>query len=130
MARYDTRVAASAIGVSEQWLSSLLTRFPIAGVVRGRQGFRRQLSVDAVVCAALTRTLTEEMSLPAEAAVALAHELMMMPGSTTSRSDGTLTLACDLPRLRRRIRSALDAAVALSTEVPRGRPPTRKQTRS
>jgi hypothetical protein len=94
-------------------------------MVRRRQGFRRQLSADAIVCVALAHTLVDELSVSAEAAVALAHELMSSPSGSLSRGLGGVMVSCDLATLRQRIRAALDVAVAHATDVPRGRPRSR-----
>jgi hypothetical protein len=122
MARYDTRVAAVALDVEEAWLSSILTRFPVAGVIRRRQGFRRQLSVEAVVLLAIVRALVAEPGLGVQPAVALARRLLDSPTGGVRMAGGHAELTFDVAGTRRRVRAALDGAVATSTEIRRGRP--------
>lgn len=126
MAVYDTRVAAAALDLPEAWVSSLLTRFAIAGVERGRQGFRRRLSAEAVVCIAIAHSLVTDLGVTGEAAVSLAHELVRSKGAPLSRGAGLLTITFDAVASRQRIRAALDAAVVRDTEVRRGRPRIRR----
>ena len=122
MAKYDARVAATALGVPEDWLSSLLTRFSVAGVEKRRQGSRRKLSRDAIICLAVAQTLIEEVSVPAEAALALAHDLVRRPDARIPLRGGTVQLACDISALRLELMLALDRAVGQAVDVPRGRP--------
>ncbi len=126
MAVYDTRVAAAALNLPEAWVSSVLTRFAIAGVERGRQGFRRRLNADAVVCIAIAHGLVADLGVTSEAAVSLAHELVRSRGEPLRRAAGLLTISYDLVASKQRIRAALDAAVVRETEVRRGRPRTRR----
>lgn len=131
MARYDSRVTAAATGIGEGWLSSLLTRVPITGVSRGRQGRRRTLSLDAVVCVVLTHTLAEHAGASCEAAAAAAHELLRSSAGAITWGSCLMQLSCDVAELRLRLRSELDRAVESAVEVPRGRPrrPSGEQSR-
>lgn len=122
MARYDSRVASAATGIPAGWVSSLLTRVPVTGVSRGRQGRRRTLSLDAVVCVVLARLLTEHAGASCEAAVATAHELLRSSAGAITWGPSLMRLSCDVEELRRRLRWDLDRAVELAVEVPRGRP--------
>ena len=122
MARYDSRVASAATGIPEGWLSSLLTRVPFVGVSRGRQGRRRTLSLEAVVCVVITRALTEHVGASCEAAAAMAHELVRASEGSVTWGPGLLQLSCDVEDLRRRLRVDLDRAVESAVDVPRGRP--------
>ena len=126
MALYDMRVAALAIGVPEAWFSSFLTRLPITGVIGGRQGHRRTLTVDSVVCAAIAHALIADAGCSAEPAVELAHRLLASTDGTITIGDGTLSLRVDMHDLRARLRTGLAGAVEQSVEVRRGRPSLRR----
>lgn len=130
MALYDTRVAAAAIELSEGWLSSLLTRFPVAGVSRGRQGKRRRMSADAVLCVAIAHALIIDGGLSAESALSAAHALLSAPGGMVRWGAGKLTVSAEVAAWRRSVRSALDGAVARARDVPRGRPRVRRKRSS
>ena len=125
MALYDIRVASAAIGVPEAWLSSMLTRIPITGVDRGRQGRRRTLTLDAVLCASIAWTLIEGGGTTVESAVALAHRLLASAHGVIVLGRGLVTISADLAALRTRVHMGLSGAVEQSIEVKRGRPPRR-----
>ena len=122
MARYDPRVVAAAIGVQESWLSSILTRFSVLGVSRGRQGRTRTLTREAVLCLAVARDLIADAGANTESALALAHELIRRPDGRLRVGTNGLEIRCDLELQREQLRVALDLIVASAVEVPRGRP--------
>ena len=127
MARFDIRVAASALGIDEQWISVVLTRFPVVGVTRGRRGVTRTLSLDAVVCVGIAHALIDDADFGVEPALAAAHRLLGEAGGELRFGSGTLRLTIDVAEARRTARARLAQAVETSVEIHRGRPVTRAQ---
>lgn len=122
MARFDVRVAAVALQIGPEWLSVLLTRFPIVGVTRGRRGVTRTLSLDAVVCVGLAHALVQDAGVGAGPALDLAHRLLREPGGELRLGNGSVRLSIDAAAARRAASARLALAVEQSVDIPRGRP--------
>lgn len=104
----------------------LLTRFPVVGVIGGRRGVTRTLSLDAVVCCGIAHALVHDAAMGVEPALDVAHRLLRESGGELRFGGGALRLSIDPDDARRAARARLAEAVERIVEIPRGRPAIRR----
>lgn len=122
MRSYHTDIAAFVAATDGKWVDNLLSRFSVPGVESGRQGIARRVSIVGMLHIALTRRLALELSIPVDAALALATRLLR---STEARATLSPTLEIRLQREEFELEVEALVAEAVETNAParRGRPP-------
>lgn len=124
MARtYSVRVVALVLRLDDKWLDNLLSRFPLRGVRRSRQGVERRVSEEGLVAIELCRILGIELGVPLHRSVAIA-EAALEGGAPEMRftTPSGLILTMDLEALRERLRGRILDAVEAAPAIRRGRP--------
>ena len=133
MARtYSARVIALSLGLDGKWLDNLLSRHPMRGVARSRQGVERRISEEGLLAIEVCRILNLELGVSLHQSVAIAGSAIPEGDAVEMRfatpSGLTVTLALD--GVRRRLRERLLDAVEAAPHAPRGRPPRRSRSDS
>lgn len=119
---YHTDIAAFVADADAKWVDNLLSRFAVPGVESGRQGIARRVSMSGMKHIALTRRLSLELSIPVDAALALAIRLMRSTEARASLS-ATLELRMDREGFEVEIETLVAEAVETTAPARRGRPP-------
>jgi len=125
MRAVTTGTAAFALGITKKDLDNILSRYPIRGYERGRQGVARRLSLASIEQVALAIDLTRDYSIPVPTALLLAEESLSSREGVVSSPGGHLAIHADLDRIRRDLQAKLAEAIEHVIPPRRGRPPTR-----
>src|SRR5215208_636980 len=123
MARsYHTAAVALAIECDSKWIDNLLSRHPLRGVNRGRQGTARRVTLIGLYHIAVTRHLVQTLGMPLARSVDVAARLCSSASGEVRLGHG-LTLHIDLSRLQRELERRLREAAEVVVAPRRGRPP-------
>lgn len=125
MRAVTTGTAAFALGVTKKDLDNILSRYPIRGFERGRQGQARRLSLASIEQVAIAIDLAHDYAIPVPTALLLAEEALSSPEGVILSPGRHLALHVDLDRIRRDIQAKLTDAIERVIPPRRGRPPTR-----
>jgi hypothetical protein len=125
MRAVTTGTAAFALGITKKDLDNVLSRYPIRGFERGRQGLARRLSLASIEQVAIAIDLARDYSIPTPTALLLAEEALSSPEGVIPSPGGHLAIHVDLDRIRRDIQAKLTEAIEYVIPPRRGRPPTR-----
>jgi hypothetical protein len=125
MRAVTTGTAAFALGVAKKDLDNILSRYPIRGYERGRQGVARRLSLASIEQVALAIDLARDYSIPIPTALLLAEEALSSREGVITSPAGHLALHVDLDRIRRDLHAKLTEAIEHLIPPRRGRPPVR-----
>jgi len=125
MRAVTTGTAAFALGISKKDLDNILSRYPIRGFERGRQGVARRLSLVSVEQVALAIDLTRDYSIPIPTALLLAEEALSSREGVIASPGGHLAIHADVERIRRDIQAKMAEAIEHVIPPRRGRPPTK-----
>jgi hypothetical protein len=129
MARsYHVEIARFAAEADQKWVDNLLSRFDVPGVDSSKQGLSRRISDLGIYHIALIRVLTAQLEVSTARAVAIAGQLLTVPGSLTIADD--IELVFDRQSFERRIDARVADAVESIAPARRGRPPNRKHQSS
>ena len=121
---YDIRPSACAIGAEAKWLDNLLTRHPLPGVSRGRQGIQRRVSHEGLLSIELARILNQELGVSVAQAVRMATAVIQSEaeGRVAIPVTPAISLVVDLRALHEHLRSRIVHAMESVGPVRRGRP--------
>lgn len=125
MRAVTTGTAAFALGIHKKDLDNILSRYPIRGYERGRQGIARRLSMASIEQVAIAIDLTRDYSIPIPTALLLAEEALSSREGVIAAPGGHLALHVDLERIRRDLHAKLTDAIEFVIPPRRGRPPAR-----
>jgi len=125
MRAVTTGTAAFALGIAKKDLDNILSRYPIRGYARGRQGVARRLSLASIEQVALAIDLSRNYSIPTPTALLLAEEALSSHEGVIASPAGHLALHVDLERIRRDLHVKLTDAIEHVIPPRRGRPPAR-----
>lgn len=123
MRAVTTGTAAFALGIARKDLDNILSRYPIRGFERGKQGQARRLSLASIEQVALAIDLATDFSIPVPTALLLAEEALSSPEGVIPSPGGHLAIHADLVRIRRDLHAKLTEAVENIIPPRRGRPP-------
>lgn len=119
---YDVAVSALALDVDRKWLDNLLAQNDVPGVERVARGVSRQLSIPALVTAAVVRDLQRELGVPVARGVEIARRAVAAHGNELHISEA-LSLRLDLALIERELGNRLVHAMERAAPRRRGRPP-------
>ena len=127
-AAYTARIAALATGVSSKWLDNLLSHHTLPGVLGGRQGIQRSISLPGILAIEVVRLAVTDLGMSVSRAVAAATELLANGDSVsqTLRTAAGIKIEFPLAEIERSMRERLVEAVEAAPNPPRGRPRTRR----
>ena len=125
MRAVTTGTAAFALGIAKKDLDNILSRYPVRGFERGRQGVARRLSLASIEQIALAIDLTREYSIPIPTGLLLAEEALSSREGVITAPSGHLAIHADLDRIRRELQVKLTEAIEHVIPPRRGRPPVR-----
>ena len=117
--------AAFALGVAKKDLDNILSRYPVRGFDRGRQGAPRRLSFASIEQVALAMDLTRVYSIPTPTALLLAEEALSTPEGVIRSPEGHLAIHVDVERIQRDLHTKLTDAIEYVIPPRLGRPPVR-----
>ena len=121
MRTLSTDAAAAALGVDRKRIDNLLAREGRSLMEDGRRGRSRRITVDALERVAIAFVLARDLGVGISRGLELAAALLNRPDAPIAV--GTLgTLSFDVDALRRTLESAIDEALEIVAEPPRGRP--------
>ena len=119
MRAVTSATAAAVLGIRPKQLDNVLARIGPAAFPRGRQGRDRRIPVQRLPELAVTLELVARLGLPVRKAHRAADALTRGALDTGP----LLSLAVDLPTIRRRLDARLALAIESIVRPPRGRPP-------
>jgi len=125
MRSVTTGTAAFALGIAKKDLDNILSRYPVRGYERGRQGVARRLSFASIEQIAIAIDLTREYSIPIPTGLLLAEEALSSREGVITAPSGHLAIHADLDRIRRELQVKLTEAIEHVIPPRRGRPPVR-----
>lgn len=125
MRAVTTGTAAFALGIAKKDLDNILSRYPVRGFERGRQGVARRLSLASIEQIALAIDLAREYSIPIPTGLLLAEEALSSREGVITAPGGHLAIHADLDRIRRGLQVKLTEAIENVIPPRRGRPPVR-----
>lgn len=125
MRAVTTGTAAFALGIKKKDLDNILSRNPVRGYERGRQGMARRLSLASIEQVALAIDLARDYSIPIPTALLLAEEALASREGVVVAPSGHIALHVDLERIRRDLHAKLAEAIDRVIPPRRGRPPVR-----
>jgi hypothetical protein len=125
MRAVTTGTAAFSLGIAKKDLDNILSRYPIRGYERGRQGVARRLSLASIEQVALAIDLSRDYSIPVPTALLLAEEALSSREGVIASPGGHLAIHVDLDRIRRDLQVKLTEAIEHVIPPRRGRPPER-----
>jgi hypothetical protein len=125
MRAVTTGTAAFALGIAKKDLDNILSRYPVRGFERGRQGVARRLSLASIEQIALAIDLAREYSIPIPTGLLLAEEALSSREGVITAPGGHLAIHADLDRIRRDLQVKLTEAIEHVIPPMRGRPPAR-----
>lgn len=125
MRAVTTGTAAFSLGITKKDLDNILSRYPIRGYERGRQGVARRLSLASIEQVALAIDLSRDYSIPVPTALLLAEEALSSREGVIASPGGHLAIHVDLERIRRDVQAKLADAIEHVIPPRRGRPPAR-----
>jgi hypothetical protein len=117
--------AAFALGVAKKDLDNILSRYPVRGMDRGRQGVPRRLSFASIEQVAVAIDLTRVYAIPTPTALLLAEEALSSREGIITSPGGHLAIHVDIERIRRDLQAKLTDAIENVIPPRRGRPPVR-----
>lgn len=120
-----TGTAAFALGIAKKDLDNILSRYPIRGYERGRQGVARRLSLASIEQVALAIDLARDYAIPVPTALLLAEEALGSREGVITSPGGHLAIHVDLVRIRRDLHAKLTEAIEHVIPPRRGRPPVK-----
>ncbi len=123
MRAVTTSTAAFALGINKKDLDNILSRYPIRGYERGRQGMARRLSLASIEQVAIAIDLTRDFSIPTPTALLLAEEALSSPEGVIRSPGGHLAIHADVIRVRKALHAKLTEAIEHVIPPRRGRPP-------
>jgi hypothetical protein len=116
-------MAALATGMTVKWIDNLLSHYAVPGVVGGRQGRERSISLHGILAIELVRLATQELRMPIGPAVDLVTRLLAAdPFAGSVRTSSGIVIDFPIAELERQLRERLVEAVEAAPSVPRGRP--------
>lgn len=122
MRAYTVATVAITLGVAPKWLDNVLSRYPVRGVSKGRQGISRKLEPHAVVTLHLANELIRTLSLPLGEAISLAEKIGQAGEGASIRLFGTALLTVDMAKVAGEVSDRLALAVEVTPTPKRGRP--------
>ena len=125
MRAYTVATVAVTLGVTPKWLDNALTRFPIRGVIRSRQGVSRRLGPQAAVTLHLASELIRTLGLPLAEAISLAERAGEAPETASIELFSSTRLIVDVSAAARDVNARLADAVEVTPVPKRGRPSTK-----
>lgn len=125
MRAVTTGTAAFALGIQKKDLDNILSRYPVRGFERGKQGLSRRLSLASIEQVAIAIDLSRDYSIPIPTALILAEEALGSREGVIPSPGGHLALHVDVERIRRDIQAKLTDAIEYIIPPRRGRPPVR-----
>lgn len=125
MRAVTTGTAAFALGIAKKDLDNILSRYPIRGYERGRQGVARRLSLASIEQVALAIDLARDYAIPVPTALLLAEEALGSREGVITSPGGHLAIHVDLVRIRRDLHAKLTEAIEHVIPPRRGRPPVK-----
>ncbi|MBW7931999.1 MAG: hypothetical protein H3C62_00030 [Gemmatimonadaceae bacterium] len=125
MRAVTTGTAAFALGIQKKDLDNILSRYPVRGFERGKQGLSRRLSLASIEQVAIAIDLSRDYSIPIPTALILAEEALGSREGVIPSPGGHLALHVDVERIRRDIQVKLTDAIEYIIPPRRGRPPVR-----
>lgn len=128
MARaYTVGTVALALETPNKWVDNVLSHHSLAGIVQGRQGVSRRVSLEGVLQLGIAMLAIEELSIPTPDALQLAGAIIEADGHY--RTPSGLTIQLELSRFRADLEARLARAVEVAPVPRRGRPPSNKTGR-
>ncbi|HEY3287549.1 MAG TPA: hypothetical protein VGJ96_10580 [Gemmatimonadaceae bacterium] len=106
-------------------LDNILSRYPVRGMDRGRQGVPRRLSFASIEQVAVAIDLTRVYAIPTPTALLLAEEALSSREGIITSPGGHLAIHVDIERIRRDLQAKLTDAIENVIPPRRGRPPVR-----
>lgn len=125
MRAVTTGTAAFSLGIAKKDLDNILSRYPVRGFERGRQGVARRLSLASIEQIAIAIDLAREYSIPIPTGLLLAEEALSSREGVIAAPSGHLAIHADLDRIRRDLQVKLTEAIEHVIPPKRGRPPKR-----
>jgi hypothetical protein len=125
MRAYTVATVAITLGVTSKWLDNALSRFPVRGVIQGRQGIRRRLGPQAVVTLYIACELNRLLGIPLGDAISLAERATAAGGLATISLFSSASITVDVTATAREVGERLAQAVEVTPVPRRGRPPTK-----
>lgn len=122
MRAYDVAISSLALDVERKWLDNLLAQHDVPGVERVARGVSRQLSMRALVAAAVVRDLQRELGVPVARGLEVARHAADSHGHDMPLSPA-LSVRFDLSLIEREIGHRLIHAMERAAPRRRGRPP-------
>jgi hypothetical protein len=122
-----TGTAAFALGIPRKDLDNILSRYPVRGFERRKQGLARRISQASIEQVAVAIDLSRDYSIPMPTALLLAEEALASREGIIQSPGGHLALHVDLERIRRSVQAKLTEAIEYIIPPRRGRPPLREQ---
>jgi hypothetical protein len=124
MRTYTVKLAALTVHAPYRWVDTLLSRHPLPGVAKTRQGIERRVTDEGLLAIELCRMLNLELGVSLEASSHIARDAL------AARSDDAavhmtasgLSLTFPIRNIERRLRDSLADAIESIAHVPRGRP--------
>lgn len=126
MRAVTTGTAAFALGISKKDLDNIVSRYPIRGLERGKQGVARRLSLASIEQVAIAIDLTRDYSIPTPTALLLAEEALGSREGVIASPGGHLAIHVDVERIRKDILAKMAEAIEYVIPPRRGRPPTKE----
>ena len=122
---YSVRAVSLALRVSDKWTDNLLSRHPLPGVERSRQGIERRINDEGLLAIEFARILNLELGVSMERAAAIARDAMnaRTRGETSFATPSGLSLHFPNADIERRLRERMMDALEATARKPRGRPP-------
>ena len=125
MRAVTTGTAAFALSVSKKELDNILSRYPVRGFERSKQGIQRRLSFASIEQVALAIDLTRVYHIPTPVSLLLAEEALSSREGIITSPGGHLAIHVDIDRIRRDLQAKLADAIEHVIPPRRGRPPVR-----
>ncbi|MEO5952546.1 MAG: hypothetical protein ABIQ44_08800 [Chloroflexia bacterium] len=125
MRAYTVATVALTLGVTPKWLDNALSRFPVRGVLRTRQGVSRRLAPQAVVTLHLANELIRTLGLPLGTAISLAERAGEAEETAAIELFPSARLVVQISAAARDVNARLAHAVEVTPVPKRGRPSTK-----